>query len=96
MRNIVHRQHVGRNNSRLLEIFLEEVDEDDVPAEIKLLSGQKLWKCAMEGCIITIQSKQMQASRWYKHLVCKCNSDALNDTKRLQLANLSQQKNVVN
>ena len=95
MRNILHRRSVGRNNSRLLGIFVEEVDEDDIPADVNLLPGQKLWKCAMEGCIHTKKSKQMQASRWFEHLVCKCNNNQLNDSKRLQLANLSQQKNVV-
>ena len=35
------------------------------------------------------------ASRWYAHLVCKCNSNQLNDAKRLQLANKSQQRDVV-
>ena len=35
------------------------------------------------------------ASRWYKHLVCKCTSNQLNDVKRLQLANKSQQKDVI-
>ena len=74
---------------------MEEVEEDDVPAGVTLSPGQKLWKCAMEGCKHTMQSKQMQASRWFEHLVCKCNSNGLNDAKRLQLANLSQQKDVV-
>ena len=71
MRNIVNRRPAGRHNSRLLGIFVEEVDEDDLPADVRLLPGQKLWKCAMEGCEHTMQSKQMQASRWYEHLVCK-------------------------
>ena len=95
MRNIAPRRSVGRNNSRHMGIFVEEVDEDNIPDDVNLLPGQKLWKCALEGCIQTMQSKQMQTSRWYEHLVCKCNGDGLNDAKRLQLANLSQQKNVV-
>ena len=95
MRNIAPRRSVGRNNSRLLGIFVEEVDEDNIPDDVNLLPGQKLWKCALEGCIQTMKSKQMQTSRWYEHLVCKCNGDGLNDAKRLRLANLSQEKNVV-
>ena len=63
---------------------MEEVDEDNTPDDVNLLPGKKLWKCALEGCIQTMQSKQMQTSRWYKHLVCKCNGDGLNDAKRLQ------------
>ena len=39
MRNIVNRRPIGRHNSRLLGIFVEDVDEDDVPADVQLLPG---------------------------------------------------------
>jgi len=84
-----------RNNSQLLGVFVTEVGEDDIPPGVTLSAGQKLWKCAMEGCSHTKKSKQMQASRWFQHLVCSCPSNQLNNSKRLWLANLSQQKEVM-
>ena len=30
---------------------MEEVKEEDVPADVIPSPGKKLWKCAMEGCI---------------------------------------------
>lgn len=50
MSNIPFRRPVGKPDSRLLGIFEVEVEEDNVPADVTLFPGQKLWNCAIEGC----------------------------------------------
>ena len=48
----------------------------------------------MVGCMHQVQGKTFGASRWFKHLVCECQSDDMTDKKRLDLAKKTTQTDV--
>ena len=86
----------GRNRSGLIGKYVRDVTEpDDLPDGVTLTDGTYFFKCAMEGCKTHAKGKVFQASRWYRHLVCDCNSDEMTDRKRLTLAVKTTQTDVV-
>ena len=77
----------GRNRSGLLASYVKEIVEpEELPEGVTLGEGQKLYKCGMVGCMHQVQGKTFGSSCWFKHLVCKCQSDDMADKKRLDLA----------
>ena len=89
------RPTTGRNRSGLLASYVKEIVEpEELPEGVTLAEGQKLFKCGMARCMHQVQGKTFGASRWFKHLVCECQSDAMTDKKRLDLAQKTTQTDV--
>ena len=89
------RPSIGRNRSGLLASYVKEIDEpEELPEGVILAEGRKLFKCGMAGCMHQVQGKMFGASRWFKHLVCECQSEDMTNKKRLNLARKTNQNDV--
>ena len=70
-------------------------DQEDVPEDVTLGENQIVYEYKMTGCNYHAKEKSFGTANWYKHLVCDCTSQEMNDRKILALSEKTHQIEVI-
>ena len=82
--------------SDTLKSHVKEItDQEEAPASVTLGENQRVYQCKMVDCDHHVKGKTFGITRWFKHLVCNCASQCMNDRKMLALLEKTPQVEVL-
>ena len=82
--------------SAILKSYVNEItDQEEVPAGVTLGENQRVYQCKVAGCNHHVKGEKFGTTRWFKHLVCDCASQKMNNRKSLAFSEKTHQVEVL-
>ena len=61
--------------SAIFKRYVNEIThKEKAPTGVTLGEKQRFYQCKMSGCNHHVKGKTFGTARWFKHLVCNCDS----------------------